>query len=184
MAQIDDSNDIAYSYVPVPRGPHAGESPAESRGKLKAGVAIVCGLLLLASLVAYNGYNESNNKRDELYSTLKSHSNEDKNKTVTFQKWMPVSRGVSAGVSEKSNGMFQTNTNLQTYPWNDNVLSWQRTAFHFQPKHNWMNGRNSFLLVILCLYLVECDETNFSFPFSLGNLYCSRCLTGFLYFRS
>ncbi|CAL5187622.1 unnamed protein product [Lathyrus oleraceus] len=142
MAQIDDSNDIAYSYVPVPRGPHAGESPAESRGKLKAGVAIVCGLLLLASLVAYNGYSESNKKRDELYSTLKSHSNEDKNKTITFQKWMPVSRGVSAGVSEKSNGMFQTNTNLQTYPWNDNVLSWQRTAFHFQPKHNWMNDPN------------------------------------------
>ncbi|KAL5098966.1 hypothetical protein RYX36_003293 [Vicia faba] len=140
MTQTDNSNDIDCSYVPVPGEPHTVEAPAESRGKLKAGIVIFCGLLSLASLVAYTGYIAPNNKRDELYSTLKSHSNEDKYKTIPFRKWEPVSRGVSVGVSEKSNRMFKTKTNVRTYPWNNHMLSWQRTAFHFQPKHNWMNG--------------------------------------------
>lgn len=143
MAQIMDSNDIDCSYVPVPGEPHPVESPAESRGKLRAGIVISCGLLLLASLVAYNGYIAPNKEREELYSTLKSHSNEDRFKTIPSHKWKPVTRGVSAGVSEKSSRMFKTNAIVQTYPWNYNILSWQRTAFHFQPEHNWMNGSNS-----------------------------------------
>ncbi|XP_058778223.1 acid beta-fructofuranosidase-like [Vicia villosa] len=142
MAQINDSNDIDCSYVPVPGEPHPGEYPAESRGKLRAGIVITCGLLLLASLVAYNGYIAPNKEREELYSTLKSHSNEDRFKTIPSHKWKPVTRGVPAGVSEKSNRMFKTNAIVQTYPWNYNMLSWQRTAFHFQPEHNWMNDPN------------------------------------------
>ncbi|KAG9132653.1 hypothetical protein Leryth_016701 [Lithospermum erythrorhizon] len=48
-----------------------------------------------------------------------------------------TARGVSGGVSPKSNvkllGSFSC-------IWTNKMLAWQRTAFHFQPKENWMNG--------------------------------------------
>ncbi|CAH2048056.1 unnamed protein product [Thlaspi arvense] len=40
-----------------------------------------------------------------------------------------------SGLSEKSNVQ-----ETEAFPWNNTVLSWQRTAFHFQPEKNWMNG--------------------------------------------
>lgn len=46
-----------------------------------------------------------------------------------------VPRGVSEGVSAKSVPMFGT-----AYPWTNAMLAWQRTAYHFQPEKNWMNG--------------------------------------------
>ncbi|WCJ25989.1 Acid beta-fructofuranosidase [Euphorbia peplus] len=53
----------------------------------------------------------------------------------------PSSRGVSAGVSEKVN-LISTGPGTPAYPWNNSMLSWQRTAFHFQPEKNWMNDPN------------------------------------------
>ncbi|OWM71834.1 hypothetical protein CDL15_Pgr017717 [Punica granatum] len=59
--------------------------------------------------------------------------------------WPPVdavsiSRGKTEGVSEKSNGAFLGTNYGPPYPWTNNMLSWQRTGFHFQPEKNWMNG--------------------------------------------
>ncbi|KAK2426091.1 Glycosyl hydrolase family 32 protein [Trifolium repens] len=139
MERTNDSNhDVPCSYVSLPLGPHADEAPVESRGKWKSGLVIFCGLSVLVSLVAFNGYEGSNGN----VTTLKS--NEDlKQKTIpSYKYWKPVSRGVSAGVSEKSNRLF-TNNNKNggmLFPWNNTMLSWQRTAFHFQPEENWMNG--------------------------------------------
>lgn len=48
-------------------------------------------------------------------------------------------RGVKEGVSAKSNQIF-AGVNVRGFPWNNSMLSWQRTAFHFQPEKNWMNG--------------------------------------------
>lgn len=50
----------------------------------------------------------------------------------------PVSsRGAAAGVSEKStSGILGS---AAAYPWTNNMLAFQRTAFHFQPEKNWMN---------------------------------------------
>lgn len=28
----------------------------------------------------------------------------------------------------------------KAYPWSNEMLSWQRTCYHFQPQKNWMNG--------------------------------------------
>lgn len=52
----------------------------------------------------------------------------------------PPSRGVEQGVSEK---VFReaSGGNL-TFSWTNAMLSWQRTAFHFQPEKNWMNDPN------------------------------------------
>lgn len=59
----------------------------------------------------------------------------------------PPSRGVSQGVSEKT---FRdvTGASHVSYPWSNAMLTWQRTAYHFQPQKNWMNG-NFFILTFL-----------------------------------
>nr|AFR69121.1 vacuolar invertase [Manihot esculenta] len=55
----------------------------------------------------------------------------------------PISRGVSAGVSEKASLISSGSASSEEqYPWNNSMLSWQRTAFHFQPEKNWMNDPN------------------------------------------
>ncbi|KAJ0265766.1 Acid beta-fructofuranosidase 3 [Hirschfeldia incana] len=55
------------------------------------------------------------------------------------------SRARLAGVSEKSNEhiwKLSNDLNGEAFAWNNTVLSWQRTAFHFQPEKNWMNDPN------------------------------------------
>lgn len=57
----------------------------------------------------------------------------------------PISRGVSQGVSEKSNFQLSSSSDVEEtgiYPWTNAMLSWQRTGFHFQPPKNWMNDPN------------------------------------------
>ncbi|XLR22576.1 hypothetical protein HN51_068822 [Arachis hypogaea] len=142
----DSSNDIPCSYIPVPDSLDAAEAMAEPRRQVKGLLVIFCGLLVLFSLVAFNGsYRGSNNAHEQasLATALtsivdeKSTSSETVPSSLTWQQ--AVSRGVSAGVSEKSNRLFSSN-NGEMYPWNNSMLSWQRTAFHFQPEKNWMNG--------------------------------------------
>ncbi|KAK7252667.1 hypothetical protein RIF29_36779 [Crotalaria pallida] len=147
----DSPDHIPYSYDAVPDGPDAAAEP--QRWRMKAVVVIVFGLLAIVSFVAFNDYRTSsnNNAQHEFVSLLlpkllssPSHNQESVAKTVPNKKMQPAfSRGVSAGVSEKSNGLFfATNNNAELYPWNNSMLSWQRTAFHFQPEKNWMNDPN------------------------------------------
>ena len=49
-----------------------------------------------------------------------------------------ASRGAAEGVSEKSTAPLLGA--LRDYAWTNAMLAWQRTAFHFQPPKNWMNG--------------------------------------------
>ncbi|RWV97478.1 hypothetical protein GW17_00039729, partial [Ensete ventricosum] len=54
-----------------------------------------------------------------------------------------ISRGPAEGVSEKSSmGLLRSSP---SYPWTNSMLLWQRTAFHFQPQKNWMNGQHLLL---------------------------------------
>ncbi|CAN1181487.1 Acid beta-fructofuranosidase 2, vacuolar [Linum perenne] len=50
-----------------------------------------------------------------------------------------TSRGKHEGVSEKTNDQQRL---FRDYDWNNATLTWQRTAFHFQPEKNWMNDPN------------------------------------------
>ena len=68
-----------------------------------------------------------------------------------------ASRARLAGVSEKSNDhiwKISDDREGEAFAWNNTMLSWQRTAFHFQPEKNWMNGinlstkQNTILLII------------------------------------
>lgn len=143
MSSSSDPNN--ESYVPIPNEPHPVEPPSgPSRPEphipeQKVVVFIFCGFLLLASLVSYNGYrNEHNNGSPTLVC-------EDLTpKRVPRLGWKPVSRGVSSGVSEKSSNKLFIGNNWE-YPWTHEMLSWQRTSYHFQPEKNWMNGNLSFL---------------------------------------
>ncbi|KAL0329596.1 UNVERIFIED_CONTAM: Beta-fructofuranosidase 1 [Sesamum radiatum] len=62
----------------------------------------------------------------------------------------PTLRGVREGVSEKSLG--KGRLGATPYPWTRKMLAWQRTAYHFQPEKNWMNGE------ILFYFLLDLDQ--------------------------
>ncbi|GAB4857045.1 hypothetical protein Ancab_014956 [Ancistrocladus abbreviatus] len=53
-----------------------------------------------------------------------------------------VSRGKAKGVSEKANRFLNSGLRALAFGWTDEQLRWQRSAYHFQPKENWMNDPN------------------------------------------
>ncbi|KAK4761581.1 hypothetical protein SAY87_029465 [Trapa incisa] len=55
---------------------------------------------------------------------------------------VPVSSGRPEGVSDESSHTVVGETKGLPYPWTKNMLTWQRTGFHFQPEKNWMNDPN------------------------------------------
>ncbi|ESW29326.1 hypothetical protein PHAVU_002G061200 [Phaseolus vulgaris] len=124
-------SELPCSYGPIPDGPH---SPAEpGRHVMKKGLFISSGLLLLLlSLLAFNAYYPHSTPPNE---------SEHNPHTVPSSTLKPFSRGVSSGVSQKSTWVLNSN-NGESYPWNNTLLSWQRTAYHFQPQKNWMNDPN------------------------------------------
>ncbi|CAN6855941.1 hypothetical protein HID58_085418 [Brassica napus] len=70
-----------------------------------------------------------------LYVTLIVIHNGSASKNCGSDETMTKSPAHLAGVSEKRN--FRK---TEPFAWNNTMLSWQRTAFHFQPEKNWMNG--------------------------------------------
>ncbi|KAL0542147.1 hypothetical protein IC582_022239 [Cucumis melo] len=115
-------------YSPLPGDPL--EYPAFQRRPVKRTLLISSGLFLVCLLVAIivqTNVNFVATLPGLLF--LRSQSPE---------ILRPGSRGVSAGVSEKANRHF-IGQNVAYFPWNNSMLSWQRTAFHFQPEENWMN---------------------------------------------
>lgn len=135
-SDLENPNAIAslpYSYVPLPdrEHPNVDESTTVLHPK-KAAVFLVCAFLSIAFLVtlmAGNGHVDTKNLNANVAPS-----------TVEMpKKTIPMSRGVDQGVSEKSFRPFLGADN--SYPWNSNMLGWQRPAFHFRPEKNWMNGK-------------------------------------------
>lgn len=131
-----------HVYTALPSGPHPVGPPATDRRRpIKAFLVTSSGFLTLAFLVAliasYNGDNLGNNN-------TVINNNDASLSYVSMEpaKLMgPVSRGSPAGVSEKSNRpLFLGLKAMPAFPWSNDMLSWQRTSFHFQPEKNWMNG--------------------------------------------
>ncbi|KAK9203536.1 hypothetical protein WN943_013791 [Citrus x changshan-huyou] len=131
-----DSN---VSYNPLPDG----ERPRPTRRR--SIVLVLSGLLVVGFLVALlsdNGSiaptnvidNDNNNVNDNAQNGL----NDGSSSSEEPERLRPFTSASPAGVSEKSNRRFGART--ASYPWTNNMLSWQRTAFHFQPQKNWMNG--------------------------------------------
>ena len=141
MERTKDSNNVDCSYVAVPNGPN---TVTEGRKKAKvASYAILCGLLVVISFIAFKGYHNERSEVKDPFCLSSTTSKQDLNpKTKPLYQKKTVSRGASAGVSEKSNRVFLSKTYGEVFPWNNSMLSWQRTAFHFQPEQNWMNDPN------------------------------------------
>ncbi|CAL0313404.1 unnamed protein product [Lupinus luteus] len=120
-------------YIPLPNGSHP-------RKHMKGLIIILCGFLLLLSLIAYNGFKASN-VPEHVSQSLNNEQQHSISKVVPSSSF---SRGVSEGVSEKSNRLLSVRNNgeSENYPWSNTMLSWQRTAYHFQPEKNWMNDPN------------------------------------------
>jgi len=126
--------------------PTPSHAPPNSRSR-KDLLLVFFGLLFLSSLVAFGSYRASNVPHAHVSSPTSNHQQEQQSPTsLPSSKWRPVSRGVSSGVSEKSSNMLFSSEGgaSEAFPWDNSMLSWQRTSFHFQPEKNWMNG-NSFL---------------------------------------
>ena len=115
---MDDTLPCSYAPLP-PKNHHLGGAATPRRRRLVSLLGILS-LALFATILLAGGRND----RRELVPVS------------------PISRGPHAGVSEKSSGVFLGESTLR-YPWTNPMLSWQRTAFHFQPEKNWMNGSPS-----------------------------------------
>ncbi|XP_047173586.1 acid beta-fructofuranosidase [Vigna umbellata] len=125
----------------LPTSSHAAPTPTTRKDLL----FIVCGLLFLSSLVAYGGYRASGVPHTHVSSPTSNHQQDHQSPTsLLSSQWYPVSRGVSSGVSEKSSNLLFASEGgaSEAFPWDNSMLSWQRTSFHFQPEKNWMNDPN------------------------------------------
>ncbi|KAK7263848.1 hypothetical protein RJT34_31445 [Clitoria ternatea] len=101
-------------------------NPPDSRGRgpLKGTLLIIVSIVLLMSLLVALIINQQSH---EVFVEFEKQQN---NTAVE-------PRGVAEGVSAKSNPYLP---HTVPYNWTNAILSWQRTAFHFQPEKNWMNG--------------------------------------------
>ncbi|XP_039037703.1 acid beta-fructofuranosidase-like [Hibiscus syriacus] len=118
----------------------SGPGQVTCRRPIKVVPSIFVGMLAVGFFAAFfisiNGSDDYVDVHRDRGGSLASTSSVDNKPTAS----QPVSRGPGAGVSEKSN--LRLGGHLLAYPWNNSMLSWQRTAFHFQPEKNWMNDPN------------------------------------------
>lgn len=131
---------LPYSYAPLPDGEQPTGNDRTIRPSRKTALFLVSLFLAVAFLVALFAGNSPMLPKNLNTSPVPSTA-------ATPEKVTPLSRGVEKGVSEKSFHPLLGADN--SYPWSNNMLDWQRTAFHFQPKKNWMNGK----LILSYIYI-------------------------------
>lgn len=132
----------ASLYTPLPDNPRPepDHSPSSTHRRPIKIVSTILLSTLIFSLVIFFLVNPNTQQvvRKQVAST-KNSNDDDHNTSKSPEMLEPPSRGVSQGVSEKS---FRQSTAEPSYPWTNDMLSWQRTSFHFQPQENWMNDPN------------------------------------------
>ncbi|XWS36945.1 hypothetical protein CRYUN_Cryun19dG0001300 [Craigia yunnanensis] len=119
-------------YAPLPDHPSSAGAPVTRRRPLKGFAAIFASVVFLLSLVTLI----INQSQEPLLRSNRDPSPSPTSKPASFSKTQP--RGVAEGVSAKSNPSLLDKV---SFNWTNAMFSWQRTAYHFQPEKNWMNGR-------------------------------------------
>ncbi|XP_075484363.1 LOW QUALITY PROTEIN: acid beta-fructofuranosidase AIV-18-like [Primulina tabacum] len=120
----------ATTYAPIPSDPHSSPALADNRRSKKLLLSILFTPFLLLSIILVT--------KDTGLETKSSTSAADF--SPARDRDGTTSRGVVQGVSEK--GFRRVGRGGLTFPWTNEMLSWQRTAYHFQPEKNWMNDPN------------------------------------------
>ncbi|KAK9292341.1 hypothetical protein L1049_020307 [Liquidambar formosana] len=132
---------ISSSYTPLPSHPQPAGSPAGHRRPIGIFTAIAASVMFLMSLI---GLILNQGAEPTVMQPLAPSE-----ATSSPEYSNLVGRGVAEGVSEKS---YRFVSEGSDYNWTNAMLSWQRTAYHFQPVKNWMNGGYKFPLLALLLY--------------------------------
>lgn len=133
-------------HEPLLASDHAG-APSKSRRPARAILFVLFGILAVGLLVGPKDYKE---RYEKLLTFFRDHGGEiypygmhGSSMSVPAEKVAPaaeMARGVAEGVSAKS---FRLPVmGVPSYSWTNQMLTWQRTGFHFQPKQNWMNDPN------------------------------------------
>ncbi|XP_047330847.1 beta-fructofuranosidase, soluble isoenzyme I-like [Impatiens glandulifera] len=118
-------HDFEHSIDPFtlsPNKPEPTSPPAVFQRRMKVLTGIFLSVLLLACLMALSINQDPENQQSI-----------DKPEPYL----MAPSRGPNQGVSEKT--FRDVSGDGQTFNWTNDMLTWQRTAYHFQPEKNWMN---------------------------------------------
>lgn len=130
------TSDLEHAaYTPLPDS----DNPVKLRRPLKSFAVIFASVIFVLSLVALI----INQNQEPLLSTPNTNRSPSTLKPESFSK--PEPRGKAEGVSSKSNPSFFSDG--ISYNWTNAMFSWQRTAYHFQPEKNWMNGRYQNTLI-------------------------------------
>lgn len=129
------SGPAELAYVELPDGSRSGQN------QNKMTLILVSGLFIMVSLVGALVL---------IGNDMNGHMSLSDTSRETVRPAKVVTRGPEAGVSEKSNVKLLSVGEGTGYPWNNSMLSWQHSAFHFQPEKNWMNGT---LLFVIDLFL-------------------------------
>ncbi|KAK1399645.1 Beta-fructofuranosidase [Heracleum sosnowskyi] len=133
----------ASLYAPLPDNPRPQSDPSPSsthRRPIKIVSTILLSTLIFSFvIISLVNPNIQQVVRKQVASS-KNNNEDDHNTSKSPEKLEPPSRGVSQGVSEKR--FRQVTADQPSYPWTNDMLSWQRTSFHFQPQENWMNDPN------------------------------------------
>lgn len=129
-------NDLknATPYTPLP---DSAAPPADRRRPIKALAGVFLSALFISLLIVLI----VNQEYPRFLATEVSENQTKMSPLIPMspEELMPPSRGVAQGVSEKTFRDFSGQRSV--FPWSNAMLAWQRTAFHFQPENNWMNGK-------------------------------------------
>lgn len=133
---VEQNIEAPYPYTPLIDHDSAAETaPIKTRLFSKSAFLLISGILAIRLLVGL-GYNINNGDRG---GGMVVPDNPD----ILSGSMGQLPRGVAEGVSAKSVGSSSGllgAARRRFFPWTNRILGWERTAFHFQPKKNWMNG--------------------------------------------
>ncbi|KAJ4827995.1 hypothetical protein Tsubulata_031200 [Turnera subulata] len=129
-------------YTPLPDGSHTSKQPAARHRSKKMVAGFLGALFLFLFFGAIVDHNKQKVAKDFCLPVDGDDDNAFNGEVTPELLKSGVSRGSPAGVSEKTNRIpLKKGGGLkEEFSWNNSMLSWQRTAFHFQPEKNWMNG--------------------------------------------
>lgn len=119
------------SYTPLP---NQDEIPQTQNKHNKGFLLTLCLFMFLALVMVTRGQYKSSKTHILLADDSRSSPSASPEKIRAF-----TSRGVSEGISEKA--VWPGFGDGEAFPWTNSILSWQKTAYHFQPEKNWINGR-------------------------------------------